>query len=89
MHVVYFISALEFFFFSNDRIQNIIYGTLSRAIHLVLLPFLLLVEKVTVETGIGLGGFVEVIGEVEKGDRIVTRGGERLQPGQVVTIADS
>lgn len=47
------------------------------------------VEKVTVETGIGLGGFVEVIGEVKKGDRIVTRGGERLQPGQVVTIADS
>ena len=47
------------------------------------------VERVTVETGIGLGGFVEIIGEVKKGDRIVTRGGERLQPGQVVTIADS
>jgi len=47
------------------------------------------VEKVTVETGIGLGGFVEVIGNLDKGDRIVTRGGERLQPGQVVTIADS
>lgn len=47
------------------------------------------VEKVMVETGIGLGGFVEVIGEVYKGDRIVTRGGERLQPGQLVTIADS
>jgi RND family efflux transporter MFP subunit len=47
------------------------------------------VERVVVETGIGLGGFVEVIGEVEKGDRIVTRGGERLQPGQVVSIADS
>ena len=42
-----------------------------------------------VKTGIGLGGFVEVIGEVKKGDRIVTRGGERLQPGQVVSIADS
>ncbi len=47
------------------------------------------VEKVMVKTGIGLGGFVEVIGEVKKGDRIVTRGGERLQPGQVVSIADS
>jgi RND family efflux transporter MFP subunit len=47
------------------------------------------VEKVTVETGIGLGGFVEVIGNVSKGDRIVTRGGERLQPGQAVTITDS
>jgi RND family efflux transporter MFP subunit len=47
------------------------------------------VEKVAVETGIGLGGFVEVIGNVDKGDRIITRGGERIQAGQVVTIADS
>jgi RND family efflux transporter MFP subunit len=47
------------------------------------------VEKVTVETGIGLGGFVEVIGNVDKGDLIVTRGGERLQPGQAVSISDS
>ena len=34
------------------------------------------VEKVSVETGIGLGGFVEVIGNVDQGDRIITRGGE-------------
>jgi len=47
------------------------------------------VEKVAVETGIGLGGFVEVIGNVDQGDRIITRGGERIQPGQAVTIADS
>jgi RND family efflux transporter MFP subunit len=47
------------------------------------------VEKVSVETGIGLGGFVEVIGNVNQGDRIITRGGERIQPGQVVTISDS
>ena len=47
------------------------------------------VEKVAVETGIGLGGFVEVIGNVNQGDRIITRGGERIQPGQVVTISDS
>ena len=46
------------------------------------------VEKIMVETGIGLGGFVEVIGNVGQGDRIVTRGGERLQPGQAVTIGD-
>lgn len=46
------------------------------------------VERVDVETGIGLGGFVEVIGNVNQGDRIVTRGGERLQPGQTVSIAD-
>ncbi len=46
------------------------------------------VEKVPVETGIGLDGFVEVIGNVHKGDRIITRGGERIQPGQVVSIAE-
>jgi RND family efflux transporter MFP subunit len=47
------------------------------------------VEKIEVETGIGLGGFVEVIGNVDQGDQIITRGGERIQPGQAVTIADS
>jgi len=46
------------------------------------------VEKVTVKTGIGLGGFIEVIGNVDQGDLIITRGGERLQPGQTVTIAE-
>ena len=45
------------------------------------------VEKISVETGIGLGGMVEVIGNVDKGDLIITRGGERLQPGQAVTIS--
>jgi RND family efflux transporter MFP subunit len=45
------------------------------------------VEKVTVDTGIGLGNLVEVIGDVSGGDRIVTRGAERLQPGQAVVIA--
>ena len=47
------------------------------------------VEKVSIETGIGLGGFVEVIGNVYQGDLIITRGGERLEPGQAVTITDS
>lgn len=47
------------------------------------------VERVEVETGIGLGGFVEVIGNVNQGDRIITRGGERVQVGQAVTIAES
>jgi len=46
------------------------------------------VEKVSVETGIGLGGLVEIIGNVDQGDQIVTRGGERLQPGQLVTISE-
>jgi len=44
------------------------------------------VEKIAVKTGIGLGGLVEVIGNVEQGDRIITRGGERIQTGQAVTI---
>jgi RND family efflux transporter MFP subunit len=46
------------------------------------------VEKVAVKTGIGLGVFVEVIGKVDKGDRIITRGGERVEAGQAVTIAE-
>ena len=46
------------------------------------------VEKVAVETGIGLGGLVEVIGNVNQGDLIITRGGERIQPGQTVSIAE-
>ena len=46
------------------------------------------VEKVSVETGIGLGGFVEVIGKVDQGDKIITRGGERVEAGQAVTIAE-
>jgi len=46
-----------------------------------------LVEKVAVDTGIGLGSLVEVIGNVNGGDRLVTRGAERLQPGQEVVVA--
>jgi len=46
------------------------------------------VEKITVKTGIGLGDSIEVIGNIDKGDRIIIRGGERLQDGQLVTITD-
>ena len=46
------------------------------------------VEKVDVETGIGLGVFVEIIGKVDQGDRIITRGGERVEAGQAVTITE-
>ena len=45
------------------------------------------VEKVSVDTGIGLGQLVEVIGDVSGGDRVVTRGAERLKPGQEVVIS--
>lgn len=47
------------------------------------------VEKVSVDTGIGLGNMVEVIGNVSDGDRVVIRGAERLQSGQSVVVADS
>jgi RND family efflux transporter MFP subunit len=46
------------------------------------------VEKVLVATGIGLGEMVEVIGQVNGGDRVVTRGAERLQAGQSVVISE-
>lgn len=45
------------------------------------------VEKIAVSTGIGLGSLIEVIGEVAEGDRVVTRGAERLQPGQAVVVS--
>lgn len=45
------------------------------------------VEKVRVDTGIGLDSLVEVIGDLSGGDRVVTRGAERLQPGQSVVIS--
>jgi RND family efflux transporter MFP subunit len=45
------------------------------------------VEKISVSTGIGLGNLVEVIGNVRGGDRVITRGAERLQPGQSVVVA--
>lgn len=43
-------------------------------------------EKLSVSTGIASGEFIEVIGQVNAGDQIVIRGGERLRPGQAVTI---
>lgn len=44
------------------------------------------VEQVPVQTGIGNGSHIEVRGDVADGDQIVTRGGERLRPGQPVTV---
>lgn len=44
------------------------------------------VERVTVDTGTSHKGMVEVRGEIEPGDRVVIRGGERLQAGQAVTV---
>jgi RND family efflux transporter MFP subunit len=43
-------------------------------------------ERVPVRVGAGRESEVEVVGEIYAGDRIVIRGGERLQPGQAVKI---
>lgn len=43
-------------------------------------------ERVLVETGIASGPLIQVIGDIKSGDRVVTRGGERLRPEQPVQI---
>ena len=42
------------------------------------------VEAVSVETGAGVGGWVEIRNGLSAGARVVTRGNERLRPGQAV-----
>ena len=42
-------------------------------------------ERVEVETGIASGDLIEVSG-IRPGDKVVTRGGERLRPGQKVEV---
>jgi RND family efflux transporter MFP subunit len=42
------------------------------------------VSMVAVETGQGVGSWVAVEGSVEAGQKVITRGNERLQPGQPV-----
>ncbi len=44
------------------------------------------VEQVHVITGLGDGSHIEVIGELEAGDRVVTRGAERLSAGMEVSV---
>ncbi|NOY61584.1 MAG: efflux RND transporter periplasmic adaptor subunit [Gammaproteobacteria bacterium] len=41
-------------------------------------------ERVSVTTGLAVGSLIEVVGDIAPGDRVVTRGGERLRPGQKV-----
>ena len=43
-------------------------------------------QKVAVSLGVASGDLVAVSGELKAGDRVVTRGGERLRPGSAVTI---
>ena len=44
-------------------------------------------ERLTVETGMGHASLIEVRGDLQAGDQVVIRGGERLRPGQAVTIS--
>lgn len=41
-------------------------------------------ERLSVSTGIGIGEFVEVVGEIAAGDKVVVRGAETLREGQAV-----
>ncbi|WP_052073114.1 efflux RND transporter periplasmic adaptor subunit [Thalassotalea sp. ND16A] len=43
-------------------------------------------ERLSVNLGRGSGAYIEIIGDIRPGDKIVIRGGERLRPGQMVTI---
>ncbi|NZA25694.1 efflux RND transporter periplasmic adaptor subunit [Luteimonas sp. SJ-92] len=45
-------------------------------------------ERVAVETGSQLDDLVEVSGALAPGDRLIVRGGERVQPGQAVVVQD-
>lgn len=47
-----------------------------------------LAERVSVNPGIAVGELIEVDG-IQSGDRVVIRGGERLRPGQSVTIIET
>jgi RND family efflux transporter MFP subunit len=48
----------------------------------------LVAEQVGVLTGLGAGDLIEIIGNIEAGDRVVTRGAERLASGMRVQISD-
>ena len=43
-------------------------------------------ERIAVDVGIGAGEWVEVIGNVSAGDKIIVRGAERVRAGQIVQI---
>ena len=45
-------------------------------------------EQINVMTGLGAGSLIEVIGDLQPGDRVVIRGAERLQDGMAVDIGE-
>ncbi|HNR75645.1 MAG TPA: efflux RND transporter periplasmic adaptor subunit [Parvularculaceae bacterium] len=46
-------------------------------------------RQIEVELGAADGDLIEVIGDIKPGERVVTRGGERLRDGQKVVIQDA
>ena len=46
-------------------------------------------EQIPVKVGVGSGQYVEIIGAINAGDNLVTRGGERLRSGDKVKISGS
>lgn len=46
-------------------------------------------ERISVQLGVASGALVEVLGDIKAGDRVVTRGGERLRPGQSVKVLNA
>ena len=46
-------------------------------------------ELIPVQTGISNTKYIQVIGDVSIGDKIVIRGNERLRPGQAVKIINN
>jgi multidrug efflux pump subunit AcrA (membrane-fusion protein) len=43
-------------------------------------------ERVAVNIGPGHANHVQIDGILRAGDRVIIRGGERLEPGQTVTV---
>jgi len=43
-------------------------------------------ERLSVKTGAAVDDLVEVSGDVRAGDRLIVRGGERVEPGQTVSV---
>jgi len=46
-------------------------------------------RRIRVTTGIGAGDWIEVMGPIQAGDKVVIRGNERLRAGQSVLIRES
>ena len=47
------------------------------------------VQKIDVITGLGAGSLIEVVGDIQSGDRVVVRGAERLDDGMQVDVRES